>query len=76
MGTYGDDVPGVIAAYYRALDRGDASGAAACFSNDVRYAVPWPGQIETAPRRVVVGRADLAEYFDERGAAAHGHEVT
>jgi ketosteroid isomerase-like protein len=76
MGTYGDDIPGAIAAYYRALDRGDAEAAAACFSTDVRYAVPWPGQIETAPRRLVVGRADLAGYFNARGAVAHRHEVT
>jgi ketosteroid isomerase-like protein len=76
MGAHGDDVPGAITAYYRALDRGDADAAAAYFSSDVRYAVPWPGQIETAPRRLIIGRADLAQYFDARGAAAHGHEVT
>jgi ketosteroid isomerase-like protein len=76
MGTHGDEVPAAIAAYYRALDRGDAEAAAAYFSNDVRYAVPRRGQIETAPRRLVVGRADLVGYFDARGAAAHRHEVT
>jgi ketosteroid isomerase-like protein len=76
MGVHGDLLPGAIAGYYRALDRGDADAAAACFSNDVQYAVPWPGQIETAPRRFITGRADLAGYFDARGAVSHGHEVT
>ncbi len=76
MGTYGDGVPGVIAAYYRALDRGDVAAATVCFSNDVRYAVPWPDQIETAPRRLIGGRADLARVLRRGGAAAHRHELT
>jgi ketosteroid isomerase-like protein len=76
MAVHGDHVPGAIAAYYRALDRGDVGAAAACFSENVRYAVPWPRAIETAPRRVVIGRSLLAEYFRARGASAHTHEVT
>jgi ketosteroid isomerase-like protein len=75
VSMYDDALPDALASYYRRLDCGDLSAAVASFSHDVRYAVPWPDQIETAPRRLVLGRTALADYFATRGVTAHGHEV-
>lgn len=71
----GDPVPDTVAGYYRALDGNRFEAATAAFSEDVLYAVPPLGAVETAPRVETVGRAALLAWFEGRGARAWAHEV-
>jgi hypothetical protein len=63
----GDALPPALAAYWLALDAGRFGDAAACFSRDAVYAVPFPRDVETAPRDVTTGSAALLARFLERG---------
>jgi 3-phenylpropionate/cinnamic acid dioxygenase small subunit len=71
----GDRVPTPVADYYLALDEGRFGDAVAPFSEDVRYAVPPPGVIETAPRLETRGREALLHRFEERGHMPWVHEI-
>jgi ketosteroid isomerase-like protein len=71
----GDQLPDRLAAYYGALDAGRLAEASACFSADATYALPPTGGVETDPRLVVEGRADIAAQLDRRGAKPYAHRV-
>jgi hypothetical protein len=71
----GDAVPPVLAAYYGAIDGDRFADAAATFAGDGLYAVPLPGEAETAPRAETVGPAALLERFTERGPKPWRHVV-
>lgn len=71
----GDPVPDAVSGYYRALDEHRFRAATEAFSEDVLYAVPPLGSIETAPRVETVGRAGLLAWFEDRGPRAWVHDV-
>jgi ketosteroid isomerase-like protein len=63
--------------YYRALDDGDAEGAAAVFSEDTVYIRPaLPGSPNAGGVEVVRGRNAVLEYFRERGKKPFRHRIT
>jgi ketosteroid isomerase-like protein len=62
----GDQLPPALAAYYAALDAGMPAAASESFSRDVRFALPFADQIETAPRRMWMGRAAVREHLERR----------
>src|SRR5262249_39300987 len=64
-----------LAAYYIDLDAGRLRDAARHFSDDVVYAIPPAGEIETNPRVVHRGRDALIAWFGRRGVIASAHEV-
>ena len=72
---FGDQLPDGLAAYYGALDGGRLDEAAACFSADATYALPPTGGVETDPRLVIEGRADIATHLDRRGSKPFAHRV-
>jgi hypothetical protein len=72
---FGDPLPDALAAYYVDLDAGRFRDAARHFSDDVVYAIPPAGEIETNPRVVHRGRDALIAWFGRRGVTASAHEV-
>ncbi len=63
--------------YYRALDDGDAEGAAAVFSEDTLYIRPaLPGSPNAGGLEVVRGREAVLAYFRERGKKPFRHRIT
>lgn len=73
--TLGDCVPERVAEYYTALDEARFDDAVDCFSENVLYAAPAPGVIETGSRNESVGRDALRARFEARGASPRAHEV-
>ncbi len=71
----GDLMPEALAGYYRDLDSGRRMEAAGRFSTDTVFALPPADGIETGPRRLVHGRDELLEWFDERGPRTHVHHI-
>lgn len=69
----GDPVPPVLAAYYDAIDGSRFADAAATFAPEGLYAVPLPGEVETAARAESVGPAALLERFTRRGPKPWRH---
>jgi ketosteroid isomerase-like protein len=60
-------------AYYEALDGGDVEASVAAFTDDAVYVRPSldvPGTLE-----FVRGRAELREFFEERGKRPYRHFV-
>jgi len=70
----GDPVPARLAAYYENLDAGRMEGAAAQYSDDAQYIVPFAGSQESDPPNVV-GASELKAYFDRRGHLPYRHEI-
>src|SRR5687768_14209720 len=70
----GDRLPPALAAYYAALDTGMATEASESFSEDVRYALPFADQIETARRCLRAGRDAVREHL-ERRAQGSAHRI-
>ncbi len=64
-----------VARYFAAIDVGDLVSAAACFSDDALYAVPRPGELETAARHVVTGREQVGEILQQRHGLTKSHEL-
>jgi hypothetical protein len=63
--------------YYRALDDGDAGGAAAVFSEDTLYIRPaLPGSPNAGGMEVVHRREAVLAYFRERGKKPFRHRIT
>jgi ketosteroid isomerase-like protein len=71
----GDPLPERLATYYTALDGGRLAEAAECFSDDATYALPPAAGIETDPRVVTTGRADIAAHLGRRGARSFAHRA-
>ena len=63
----GDHIPTVLATYYDAIDGNRFADAAATFAPEGLYAVPLPGEVETAERAETVGPVALLARFFERG---------
>lgn len=70
----GDQLPPALAAYYAALDTGVTTEASESFSDDVRYALPFVDQIETAPRCMHAGRDAVRKHL-ERRTQRWGHRI-
>jgi SnoaL-like domain len=75
IGSIGDPLPAILAAYYEAIDASRFDVAAEAFSSVARYAVPPLETIETAPRAVTIGATALARRFAERGPRPWRHRI-
>ncbi len=71
----GDELPKALANYFDALDDGRLDEASEAYAQDVLYAVPPAGRIETDPRSVSNGRATVRERFERRGPKPYVHEI-
>lgn len=70
----GDTIPGALAAYYENLDAGRMEKAAAQFTPDARYIVPFAGRHESDPPNIIAG-GELVAYFYRRGHLPYRHEI-
>lgn len=71
----GDVVPPALAAYFAAIDGDRFDEAADAFATHALYAVPLPGDVETAPRAETIGRERLRRRFADRGPKPWRHVV-
>ena len=71
----GGPLPPALDGYYADLDAGRLVEAGKHFTDDVLYALPPAGEIETNPRVEHVGRDAVLAWFDQRGRKPHVHDV-
>ena len=70
-----ESIPAALVRYYERLDAGDPHGAAANFTPDTVYAVPYGSPAETDAHLVVDGRAALVSWFADLPRRGVTHEV-
>jgi ketosteroid isomerase-like protein len=64
----------VLRTYYPQIDAGDAEAACLAYSENVRYCVPRAGEIETAERMVINGRAAVRDWITQRPISPVRHD--
>lgn len=64
----------VLRTYYPQIDAGDAEAACLAYTEGVRYCVPVAGQIETAERLVLNGRAAVRDWIAQRPISPFRHD--